>query len=132
MARQTSTGLTSTRDEGSGEVEAIEVHDLVPRGNEVVHELVLRVVTCVDLGDGSELRVRTEDEVDCCGGPVELSRHAIAILVLVLGFDGDLPLRAHVAQVQEEIVRLRLGSVREHVLLVLSDVGVYRSYVYDV
>src|SRR5690242_21242189 len=78
MARQTSTGLTSTRDEGSGEVEAIEVHDLVPRGNEVVHELVLRVVTCVDLGDGSELRVRTEDEVDCCGGPVELSRHAIA------------------------------------------------------
>ena len=25
----------------SGEVEAVEVHDLVPRGHEVLHELVL-------------------------------------------------------------------------------------------
>src|SRR5437763_13752733 len=34
---------------GSGEVEPVEVHDLVPRGHEVPHELLLRVVTCIDL-----------------------------------------------------------------------------------
>jgi len=33
----------------SVEVEAIEIHDLVPRGNEVVHELPLGVVTAVYL-----------------------------------------------------------------------------------
>jgi hypothetical protein len=33
----------------SGEVEPIEVHDLVPRGHEVTHELLLRVVARVDL-----------------------------------------------------------------------------------
>ena len=32
------------RDVDSGEVEAVEVHDLVPRGHEVAHELLLRVV----------------------------------------------------------------------------------------
>jgi hypothetical protein len=31
-------------DANSGEVDAIEVHDLVPRSHEVTHELVLRVV----------------------------------------------------------------------------------------
>src|SRR5829696_1554017 len=53
----------------SVEVEAIEVHDLVPGGHEVPHELLLPVVRCVDLRDASELGVRTEDEVDGGGGP---------------------------------------------------------------
>src|SRR4051794_25759158 len=44
----------------SGEVEAVEVHDLVPRRHEVPHELLLRVVGGVDLGEGTELRVRAE------------------------------------------------------------------------
>ena len=48
----------------SGKVEAIEVHDLVPAGYEVFDEFLLRVFVSVDLGDGSKLRVRTEDEVD--------------------------------------------------------------------
>jgi hypothetical protein len=39
----------ATRTSGSGEVEPIEVHDLVPRGHEVTHELLLRVVARVDL-----------------------------------------------------------------------------------
>jgi len=33
----------------SGEVEPIKVHDLVPSGHEVTHELLLRVVARVDL-----------------------------------------------------------------------------------
>jgi hypothetical protein len=41
----------------SGEVEAIEVHDLGPRSHEVTHERLLCVVTRVDLRDGSELVV---------------------------------------------------------------------------
>jgi ketosteroid isomerase-like protein len=42
-------------DAGSGEVEAIEAHDLVPRRHEVADEPLLRVVTGVDLGEGAEL-----------------------------------------------------------------------------
>ena len=46
------------------QVEAIKVHDLVPRSHEVTYECLLRVVTRVDFRDGSELGVRTEDEVN--------------------------------------------------------------------
>src|SRR6266540_337907 len=86
----------------SDKVEAIKIHDLVPRGHKVTHELLLRVVTSVDLRDSSELGVRTEDEVDGGGGPLELARGAIATLVHVLSRGGCLPLRAHVEQVHEE------------------------------
>src|SRR3954452_21724387 len=81
-------------DIGSGEVEPIEVHDLVPRGHEVAYELLLRVVARVDLRDGSELGVRTEDEVDGGGGPLELAGGTIPTLVHVLGRGGGLPLGA--------------------------------------
>jgi hypothetical protein len=40
---------------GSGEVEPVEVHDLVPRGDEVTHELLIRVSARVDLRDGPKL-----------------------------------------------------------------------------
>src|SRR5215475_2423525 len=49
---------------GSGEIEAVRVHHLVPRGHEVVHELCLRVAGAVHLGERPELRVRPENEVD--------------------------------------------------------------------
>src|SRR3954464_7089873 len=88
----------------SGEVEAIEVHDLVPCGDEVTHEHLLRVVACVCLREGSELGVRTEDQVDRGGGPLDLARAAIATLVHVLCGSGRRPLRAHVEQVREEVV----------------------------
>ena len=45
----------------------------------------LRVVAGVDLGDGSELGVRPEDEVDRGAGPLELAGRAVAALVDVLG-----------------------------------------------
>ena len=53
----------------SGAVEAVEVHDLVPRGDEVVHELLAGVVARVDLGERAQLGVRAEHEVDRGGGP---------------------------------------------------------------
>ena len=40
---------------GHGEIEAIEVHDLSPRGDEVAHEAI--ALNSVDLGDCAELRV---------------------------------------------------------------------------
>src|SRR5262245_3882638 len=46
----------------SGEVEPVEVHDLVPGAHEVANELLLRVVGRVDLGDGTQFGVRTEDQ----------------------------------------------------------------------
>ena len=41
-----------------GKVEPVEVHDLVPRGHEVVHELLPRVVARVDLRERPQLGVR--------------------------------------------------------------------------
>jgi hypothetical protein len=35
------------------EVEAIQFHHFRPGGNEVLHELLLRIVTGIDLGEGS-------------------------------------------------------------------------------
>src|SRR5215831_21230960 len=60
-----------------GQVESIEVHDLVPRGHEVAHELLLRVVARVDLGDRPELGVGAEDQVEPAAGPLQLARPAI-------------------------------------------------------
>src|SRR6266545_6397987 len=108
---------------GSGDVEPIDVHDLVPRGHEVTHELLLGVVARVDLRDGSELGVRTEDEVDGGGGTLDLTRGAIPTLEQVLSRGGCLPLRAHVEQVHEEVVGQRLGPVGVDAVLGLPVVG---------
>src|SRR4029450_10377017 len=53
---------------GSDEVEPIEVHDLVPRGHEVTHELLLRVAARVDLRGGPQLGARAEDAIGGGGG----------------------------------------------------------------
>ena len=37
----------------SREIEAVVVHHFVPRHHEVTHELLLRVLLCVNLGEGS-------------------------------------------------------------------------------
>ena len=39
----------------SGKIETIEIHDLVPRGHEVKHKVLLRIVTRVDLNNCSQL-----------------------------------------------------------------------------
>ena len=37
----------------SNEIEAIEIHDLVPRRHEIFYEDLFRVVACIDFGYGS-------------------------------------------------------------------------------
>src|SRR5207247_2439716 len=66
---------------GSGEVEPIVVHHLVPCGHEVTHELLLRIVTCVDFRQGAELRVRSEDKIDRSAGPFDAAGGAISTFV---------------------------------------------------
>jgi hypothetical protein len=66
-------------------VEAIEVHELVPRRHEVTHELALRVITGVDLRDASELGVRAEDEVNGAARSDDLAGHTTPTVVDVLG-----------------------------------------------
>src|SRR6266545_5508705 len=87
----------------SRKVEAIEVHYLGPRGDEVLDELRLRIRASVDLRQGPEQGVRTEDEIDARAGPLECARCAIAPLEHVLGVRCRPPLRAHVEQVHEEV-----------------------------
>src|SRR5207248_11238065 len=115
----------------SGEVEPIEVHDLVPCSHEVTHELLLGVVLCVDLRDGPKLGVRTEDEVDAGRGVLGLARGAIATLVHVFGLCGRLPLRAHVEQIHEEAVGQRLGPVGEDAVLGWPDFPVQSTHAAD-
>ncbi|OBQ38103.1 MAG: hypothetical protein AN484_24515 [Aphanizomenon flos-aquae WA102] len=64
-----------------GEVEAVELHHLGPGGDEVLHELLLAVGAGVDLGQGAELRVGAEDEVD--GGRVPLHLAGLAVRRMV-------------------------------------------------
>ena len=46
-------GVRSPLGTASSQVEAVQVHDLVPRRHEVVHELPARIVLCVDLCQGT-------------------------------------------------------------------------------
>src|SRR5262249_33447665 len=108
-----SAGGRPTWTSASGEGGPVGGPELVPRGHEVTHELLFRVVARVYLRAGSELGVRTEAEVDGGGGPRDLARGAIPTLEHVLGRGGPLPLRAHVEQVHEEVVGQRLGPVGE-------------------
>ncbi len=58
----------------------MEHHDLVPCGDEVAHELHLRIRAAVDLGEGAQLGVRAEDEVDPARGPGDVAGREIAAL----------------------------------------------------
>ena len=70
----------------------------------------------IDLRKGAELRVRTEDQVDAGAGPLDRIGLAVAALIRAVGA-GGLPLRAHVEQVDEEVVRQRPGLAGEHAVL---------------
>ncbi|KAJ0159871.1 hypothetical protein CTA2_8973 [Colletotrichum tanaceti] len=70
------------------QVEAVEVHDLGPGGDEVADELFVGVGAGVDLGDGAQLRVGAEDEVGAGGGPLlglGLAVEALPELAVVRG-----------------------------------------------
>src|SRR5262245_17726962 len=109
-----------------GEVVAVEVHHLAPGRHEILHELLLRVGAGIDLREGAPLRVRAEDQVDAGAGPLDLLGLAVAALVHAVGA-GRLPLRAHVEQVDEEVVARseentsELQSLRYHVCSILLE-----------
>src|SRR5947207_1994986 len=87
------------RSSSSGKVVAVKVHHLGPSSHKVFQKLLLRVATCIDFREGSELRVRTEDEVDAGAGPFQLAGRAVADLEQIFGFRCRLPFVAHVEQV---------------------------------
>src|SRR6059036_739681 len=115
----------------SRKVEAIDVHHLGPGRDEVLDELRLRIRASVDLRQGPELGVRTEDEIDARGSPLDLARLAIAPFEHVLAVRGPLPLRAHVEQVHEEVVGQRFRPLGEDAVLRPSDVGVQDAHAAD-
>src|ERR1700733_6889752 len=59
------------------QIVSIQVHNLIPRGYEVLHEDLLRVGRCINFRDGPELRVETEDQVHTRAGPLDLTCPAI-------------------------------------------------------
>src|SRR6266581_9371273 len=107
------------RPRAMGKVEAVKIHHLGPRSHKVTHKRLMRVVARIDFRDGSELRVRTEDEVDDGAGPLDLTRPAVTPLVEVLALGRLTPLRAHVEQVHEEVIGQRPGPAGEDAQLAL-------------
>src|SRR5713226_4631219 len=108
IERQSKAATLPSLPPSSGKVVAIKVHHLVPRSHEVLHKRLLRVVTCVNFRNCSELGVRTEDKVGTGAGPLGFARRAIAPVKHAFGRGGGFPLRTHVEQVDEEIIRQRL------------------------
>src|SRR6202047_3161530 len=106
----------------SGEFVAVEVHHLVPGRHEILHKLLLRVRARIDFCKGPELGVRTEDQVNTGAGPLDRLRLAVAPLVLVIGAS-RLPLRAHVEEVDEEVVGQRFWLLREDAVLRRAGIG---------
>ena len=53
----------------SDKVEAVQVHNPVPGCDEVTHELFLRIVLRIYLGQGAQLRVGAEYKVNPGSGP---------------------------------------------------------------
>src|SRR5580700_3574286 len=85
----------------AGQVEPVEVHDLVPGRDEVSDELLLGVIAGVDLGDGPQLGIRAEDQVGTGTGPPDPAGRVPA-LERARVLRRRLPRRAHVEQVDEE------------------------------
>ena len=84
-------------------VEAVGLHDVRPGRDEVVDELLVGVVARVDLGEGAQLGVGAEEQVDAAAGPRLLAR-GVGRGELVGGLVVGGPRRAELEQVDEEVV----------------------------
>ena len=104
------------------QVETVEVHDLVPRGDEVGYELCAGIRAGVDFGESAKLRVGAKDEVGTCGRPLWRAALAVDAREGIAAWRDLLPLRAHVEQVDEEVVRQRLGTLGEDAFLGAVDI----------
>ena len=112
------------------EIEAVGVHHLGPRRHEVLHELLLRVRARIDFREGAKLRVRAEDQVDARAGPLDRFGLAVAALVHAIGARG-LPLRAHVEQVDEEVVGQLARRLGEDAVLRAAGIGAEHAQAAD-
>src|SRR3954463_9759546 len=106
----------STPETGSGTVEQVEIHDLVPRGREIAYELLLSVPARVDLRDRTQLGVGPESKVDATGSPLDLAGAPVAALV---GRRRGVvrpryPFGACIEEVYEEVVGQRARRRGEH------------------
>eukprot|EP01097_Dermamoeba_algensis_P009308 TRINITY_DN6527_c0_g1_i1.p1 TRINITY_DN6527_c0_g1~~TRINITY_DN6527_c0_g1_i1.p1 ORF type:complete len:152 (+),score=6.53 TRINITY_DN6527_c0_g1_i1:37-492(+) len=84
------------------EVESVGHHELVPHGDEVLDQLLLAIGLTVDLGQSTELWVRTEDEVVASRGPLLGSRLAVDALEHLLVLVAGLPCGVHVEQMTKK------------------------------
>ena len=114
----------------AGNVEAVGVHHLGPRRHEVLRELLLRVRAAIDFREGAQLRVRAEDQVDAGAGPLDRFGLAVAALVHAVGA-GRLPFRAHVEQVDEEVVGQRPRLLGEDAVLGAAGIGAEHAQAAD-
>src|SRR5258706_12135061 len=91
----------------SRQVEAVEVHHLGPGRDEVLDELRLRVRAAINLRQGAKHSVGAKDQIDASAGPLDRACLAITPFEYVLRVRRGLPLRAHVEQIDEEVVAQR-------------------------
>jgi hypothetical protein len=61
----------------SGKIEAIQVHYLVPGGNKIIYEFLLPVFASIYLGQCAQLRIRSKDQVNSAGCPLDGTRVSI-------------------------------------------------------
>src|ERR1700761_9489572 len=100
-------GFGPLRFTRSHQIVTIEVHHLIPGGDEVMDKLFLPVRAPIDLGQRPKLSIGTEDQVDPCAGPLHRARLAISPFKHVLSARNRLPLRPHIQQIEEEVVGQR-------------------------
>lgn len=85
VRRESKKGLAALFHSPLRETLAIQVHDFVPGGDKVGNKLLLGVITGIDLGNRTELGVRTENEIDPGAHPFDLARGAIPSFEEALG-----------------------------------------------
>ena len=78
--------------QASREVEAIQIHDLIPRRDEIVDEFLSGVGAAVHLGQSAQLGMGAEDQIDSRGGPLDGASGAVAAFEEVGVAGGRLPL----------------------------------------
>src|SRR5260370_19358421 len=116
IERQSKAATRPSFPPSSGKVVAIKVHHLFPRSHEVLHKRLLRVVARIDFRQCPELGVRTEDKVNTGASPLDLARLPVASFVhgsRAVRLRRRLPLRVHVEQIDEEIIRQHLRPIGE-------------------
>ena len=94
------------------------------------HKRLFRVVRRINLCDCPQLGMRTENKIDARTGPLDLAGRPIAPLIHAFGQCG-FPLRVHIQQVDEEIVRQRLGPVGEDATLGLPEIRIQCAHAAD-